>query len=140
MSPDKWQSKDEWEKEETQRLESEEASRREREREAELRSEWEREEKQRRDQAVANAVLATAIVTGLVAIAMPLLLYIGLFALAWAAAFNTIKKLETVWIRWALHVIAPIAIFAAVMWLRNLGIEAFHSFEYGPGPGLGGPG
>jgi hypothetical protein len=69
FAPNEWQSKEAWKKEEALRRENEEASRRDREREAELRSEWEREEKQRRIEAVIKAVLIT--ITSLIAIIVP---------------------------------------------------------------------
>jgi uncharacterized membrane protein len=131
MNPDEWQSKEEWKKEEALRRENEEASRRDREREAELRSEWEREEKQRRVEAVIKAVLITITVTSLIAIIVPAFLYVGLFVFGWALAASFITKIKWVWLRWVLHVLAPIALIFAMFWLIGLGKEAFHLFEYG---------
>jgi uncharacterized membrane protein len=121
MNPDEWQSKEESEKEETQRRESGEVSSRERE----------REKKQRRDKAVMQAVLITITVTSLIAIIVPAFLYVGLFVFGWALAASFITKIKSDWLRWVLHVLAPIALIFAMFWLIGLGKEAFHLFEYG---------
>jgi uncharacterized membrane protein YdbT with pleckstrin-like domain len=131
MNPDEWQSKEEWKKEEALRRENEEASRRDREREAELRSEWEREEKQRRFEAVVQAVLITIGIVSLVAIILPGVLYVCLFIFGWAFAAYCINKIKSVWLRCVLHVLAPIALIFAMFWLIGLGKEAFHVFEFG---------
>jgi hypothetical protein len=131
MNPDEWQSKEEWKKEDALRHENEEASRRDREREAELRSEWEREEKQRRNDAVTKAVLITITVTSLIAIIVPGVLYVGFFVFGWGFAAYCISKIKYFWLRCVFHVLAPIALLFAMFWLIGLGKEAFHVFEYG---------
>jgi uncharacterized BrkB/YihY/UPF0761 family membrane protein len=120
MNPDEWQSKEEWEKEEAQRRESKELSRRASEREAELRSKWDREEKERRSLAVQKAVLITLVVVGVVDLFMPGLLFAILFLSGWILAYHAIGKIETLWIRWVLYVLTPIVLFSAFIWIGDL--------------------
>jgi uncharacterized membrane protein YdbT with pleckstrin-like domain len=120
VNPDEWQSREEWEKEEAQRRESEELSRHDREREAELRSEWEIKEKERRSEAVTQAVLITLLVVGVVDLFLPGFLYVILFFLGWATAYSVIGKVKTFWIRCVLYVLAPIVLLVAFMWVGGM--------------------
>ena len=47
---------------------------------------------------------------------VPGFMYLPLFLLGWAGAYNVLKQLKTTWIRWTLYVLTLIAFFLATMW------------------------
>jgi hypothetical protein len=102
MNPeDEWQK---WHEKETQRL----------------------QEQQRRLDAVFKAVAITVAIVALLETFVPGFKYLPLFLLGWAVAYNVLKQLKTIWIRWALYVLTLIAFFLATMWLLD---EYRHSVQ-----------
>jgi len=84
------------------------------------------EEKERRDKARTKSGHSYDRYSHLVETIMPGILHVVLFFLGWALAWDSIKGIKTIWIRWALYALAPIALLLAKFWLEDLYKERFH--------------
>jgi H+/Cl- antiporter ClcA len=79
------------------------------------------EEKERHEKAVAIAVVVTALI-GLTA---PSLLYLILFFVAWTHAMRAIKKIKSRWIRLVVYVLVAAVLLAALLWFDGELVMAF---------------
>lgn len=122
MNANEWQSREEWEKEEAQRRESEEA--RWRDREADLRRDWDWDrrfkEQERRMETVAYTITITLIIVGVVDFFLPGILTVIVFIVWWSVAAHVIGKVKNFWISCVLYILAPIALLAIFIWLGDL--------------------